>query len=93
MEIIRPFLAGSRAAEADGAAATGDARARELAETELRAAIAVVARNPAYRVLVCGMATDAQLIARLDGLAAGGGVVLERRIRRGGGVDVVVRAE
>jgi hypothetical protein len=93
MEMLRPWLAGSRDAEADRAGA-GDARARarELAEAELRAAIAMVARNPAYRVLVCGMATDARLIAGLDELAAASGVALERRIRAGGGVDVVVRA-
>jgi hypothetical protein len=38
------------------------------------------------------MATDAHVIAGLDEIAAGAGVVLERRIREGGGVDVVVRA-
>jgi hypothetical protein len=93
MEMLRPWLAGSGGAQADRAGA-GDVRARgrDLAEAELRAAIAMVARNPAYRVLVCGMATDARLIARFDEVAAGSGVVLERRIRPGGGVDVVVRA-
>jgi 2-keto-3-deoxy-galactonokinase len=93
MEMLRPWLAGARGAQADRAGADGArARARELAEVELRAAIAMVARNPAYRVLVCGMATDARLIAGFDEVAAGSGVVLERRIRSGGGVDVVVRA-
>jgi hypothetical protein len=92
MEILRPWLAASGDA-AEDRAGIGDARARELAETELRAAIAVVARNPAYRVLVCNMATDARLIAGFDERAAGVGVVLERRIRAGGGVDVVVRTE
>ena len=66
--------------------------ARELARAELRAAIAFVARALAYRVLLCGMATDARLVSELDEVAAGSGVVLERRIREGGGLDVVVRS-
>jgi len=69
-----------------------DELARELAETELVAAITIVARNDGFRVLVCGMATDAALLAGLDDLASDAGVVLERRIRPGGGLDVVVRA-
>jgi hypothetical protein len=72
-------------------AVEGEERARELAAAELRAAIAMVARDSAYRILVCGMATDARLVAGLDELAAGAGVVLERRIRQGGGLEVVVR--
>jgi len=66
---------------------------RERAEAELCAAIALVRRHPAYRVVVCGMATSASLLAALDPLAAEVGVVLERRVRAGGGrFDVVVRA-
>jgi hypothetical protein len=67
-------------------------RARELAAVEVRAAIAFVARDPTYRVLVCGMATDARLVAALDEVAASAEVVLERRIRDGGGLNVVVRS-
>jgi len=67
-------------------------RAREIAEAELHAAIAIVAERPGFRVLVCGMATDAALLAGLDDLATAAGVVLERRIRPGGGLDVVVRS-
>jgi hypothetical protein len=68
------------------------ARTRELARFELRAAIGVVARQPAYRVVVCSMATDVSLVADLDQIATSAGVVLERRIRPGGGLDVVVRS-
>jgi hypothetical protein len=67
-------------------------RARDLAVIELRAAIELVAGRPAYRVIVSGMATDPLLVAALDRPAAEVGVVLERRIRAGGGLDVVVRA-
>lgn len=66
-------------------------RALLAAEVEVRAAISFVAGRPDYRILVCGMATDARLVAGLDELAASFGVVLERRIREGGGLDVVVR--
>ena len=69
-----------------------EARPRELARFELRAAIGVVARQPAYRVVVCSMATDVSLVADLDEIATSAGVVLERRIRPGGGLDVVVRS-
>jgi hypothetical protein len=69
-----------------------DERALELAEIELRAAILMVADNPAYRMLLCGTAIDGPLLAGYDELAASEGVVLERRIRPGGGWDVVVRA-
>jgi hypothetical protein len=68
-----------------------DDRAREAAAVEIRAAIELIASRPDYRVLLCGMATDARLVASLDDLAASAGVVLERRIRKGGGLDVVVR--
>jgi hypothetical protein len=90
MEVLeRPRIAADpRPADHSG---PGDERARELAKIEVRAAIGVVAGRPAYRVLVCGMATDARLLAGLDELAASAGVVLERRIRPGGGLDVVVR--
>ncbi len=74
-------------------AAAEEQRARDLAAVELRAAIAIVARDPAYRVVLCGMATDARLVAEFDEVAAGAGVVLERRIRHGGGLDVVVRCQ
>jgi hypothetical protein len=70
----------------------GDARSRELARFELRAAIAIVARQPAYRVVVSSMAIDVSLVAELDEIATSAGVVLERRIRPGGGLDVVVRS-
>ena len=91
MEALRPWLAVSRGAQADCAGAD-DARARQLAEAELRAAIAMVVQNRAYRVLVCCRGTDAHLLAGFDELVAGADVVLERRLRPGGGVDVVVRA-
>jgi len=71
-------------------AAADEERARELARTELRAAIALAAHDRPYRVLVCGMAADARLVAGLDEVAAAAGVVLERRIREGGRLDVVV---
>jgi hypothetical protein len=61
-------------------------------EREIRAAIAMVARDPRYRVVLCGNALRAGVVARLDAAAAGAGVVLERKIRRGGGWDVEVRA-
>lgn len=73
-----------------GAMATGE-RARELAEAELYAAIAFVARDHSYRVDVCETAMSPGLVTELDELAASVGVVLERRIRLGGGLDVVVR--
>jgi hypothetical protein len=70
----------------------GEARTRELARFELRAAIGVVARRPVLRVVVSSIATDASLVAELDAIARSAGVVLERRIRPGGGLDVVVRS-
>jgi hypothetical protein len=72
-------------------AAADAERARELAAVEVRAAIAFVARDVNYRLLLCGMATDPRLLADLDEVATRAGVVLERRIRNGGGLDVVVR--
>jgi hypothetical protein len=38
------------------------------------------------------MAIDVSLVAELDEIATSAGVVLERRIRPGGGLDVVVRS-
>jgi hypothetical protein len=70
----------------------GEARSRELARFELRAAIGVVARQPAFRVVVSSMAIDVSLVAELDEIATSAGVVLERKIRPGGGLDVVVRS-
>lgn len=64
----------------------------DIAERELCAAVALVAERPGFRVLVCGMSTDPRLVADMDALAAARGVVLERRIRPGGGLDVMVRA-
>ena len=61
-------------------------------ELEIAAAIAMVARDPRYRVVLCGGAWTGGALAELDKTAAGAGVVLERQIRRGGGCDVEVRA-
>jgi hypothetical protein len=61
-------------------------------EREITAAISMVARDPRYRVVLCGSALRAGVVARLDAAAASAGVVLERQIRRGGGWDVEVRA-
>ena len=80
-----------RTADPAEAPAGGDA-ARESAAVELRAAISLVAARPGYRVIVCGMAFDAPMLAGFDRAAADSGVVLERRIRLGGGLDVVVRS-
>ncbi len=77
----------------DGIDPACDEDARKRAAMELCAAIAMVSRNAVYRVVVCSQATSASLLADLDPLAAEAGVVLERRIRAGGGgFDVVVRA-
>jgi len=54
-------------------------------ELEIAAAIAMVARDPRYRVVLCGGAWTGGALAELDKTAAGAGVVLERQIRRGGG--------
>ena len=61
-------------------------------DIEIAAAIAMVARDPRYRVVLCGGAWTGGALAELDKTAAGAGVVLERQIRRGGGWDVEVRA-
>lgn len=61
-------------------------------EREISAAIAMVARDPRYRVVLCGNALRAGVVARLDEAAAAAGVVIERQIRHGGGWDVEVRA-
>lgn len=61
-------------------------------EHEISAAIAMVARDPRYRVTLCGGALRPGVLPRLDAAAASVGVVLERQIRRGGGWDVEVRA-
>jgi len=52
----------------------------------------MVARDPRYRVVLCGRALTGRALANLDEAAASAGVVLERRIRQGGSWDVVVRA-
>ena len=61
-------------------------------DIEIAAAIAMVARDPRYRVVVSARARSGRELARLDAAAAGVGVVLERRIRSGRVWDVVVRA-
>jgi len=61
-------------------------------EIEIAAAIAMVTRNPRYRVVLCGRALTSRVLAKLDETAASAGIVLERRVRRGGGWDVMVRA-
>jgi predicted urease superfamily metal-dependent hydrolase len=61
-------------------------------DREIAAAITMVARNRDCRVVLCGDAATGRVIAKLAGMAAGAGVVLEPRIRRGGGWDVEVRA-
>jgi hypothetical protein len=61
-------------------------------ELELEAAIAIVARYPLSRVVLCGDAATGRTIAKLAPAAASAGVVLEPRVRRGGGWDIEVRA-
>ena len=61
-------------------------------ELEVAAAIAMVARDPRYRVVLCSGGLTGRVLAKLDEPAANAGVVLERRIRPGGGWDVVVRS-
>ena len=61
-------------------------------DIEIAAAIAMVARDPRYRVALCARARTGRVLAELDAAAASAGVVLERRIRSGGVWDVVVRA-
>jgi hypothetical protein len=59
---------------------------------ELEAAIAIVARYPRSRVVLCGDCATGRTIAMLAPAAASAGVVLEPRPRKGGGWDVEVRA-
>ena len=59
---------------------------------EIRVAIAMVARNPAYRVVLCHDSCTGRDISSLAQAAAAAGVVLEPMIRFGGGWDVEVRA-
>ncbi len=61
-------------------------------DRELRLAIAMVARNPGCRVVLCGKSCTGRVITMLAGIATDAGVVLEPRIRLGGGWDVEVRA-
>ena len=61
-------------------------------DLEIAAAISLVARDPHYRVVVTARARSGRALAGLDAAAADVGVVLERRIRPGGGWDVEVRA-
>jgi len=61
-------------------------------DIEIAVAIAMVARDPRYRVALCARARTGRVLAELDAVAASAGVVLERRIRPGGGWDVEVRA-
>ncbi len=61
-------------------------------EIEIAAAISMVARDPRYRVVLCARDLSGRLLAEFDEEAALAGVVLERRIRKGGGWDVMVRA-
>ena len=59
---------------------------------EIAVAIAMVARDRRYRVVLCARDLTSRVLARFDEAAASAGVVLERRVRRGGGWDVMVRA-
>ncbi len=61
-------------------------------EVELEAAIAIVTRYPLARVVLCGDCATGRTIARLAPAAANAGVVLEPRLRQGGGWDIEVRA-
>jgi hypothetical protein len=61
-------------------------------ERELEAAIAIVARYPLSRVVLCGDCATGRTLAMLVPAAARAGVVLEPRVRQGGGWDVEVRA-
>ena len=81
-----------RPADAAGRAAAGSGESGWNWEIEIAAAISMVARDPHYRVVLCARALTGRVLATLDAAAASAGVVLERRIRRGGGWDVVVRA-
>jgi hypothetical protein len=61
-------------------------------DLELAAAIAIVVRYPLSRVVLCGAAATGRTIAKLAPAAASAGVVLEPRLRQGGGWDIEVRA-
>ncbi len=61
-------------------------------DLELEAAIAIVTRYPLSRVVLCGDCATGRTIARLAPAAASAGVVLEPRLRQGGGWDIEVRA-
>ena len=61
-------------------------------DLELQAAIAIVTRYPLSRVVLCGGVASGRTIARLAPAAANAGVVLEPRLRQGGGWDIEVRA-
>jgi hypothetical protein len=51
----------------------------------------MVARNPRYHVVISATSGSGLALASLETTAASLGVVLERRIRPGGGWDVEVR--
>ena len=61
-------------------------------ELELKAAIAILARYPLCRVVLCGDSATGRTFAKLAPAAASACVVLEPRLRLGGGWDVEVRA-
>lgn len=60
--------------------------------TPAAVAIAIVTRYPLARVVLCGDCATGRTIARLAPAAASAGVVLEPRLRQGGGWDIEVRA-
>jgi len=82
----------SRAARASGRRPAGRGGPGWDPEIEIAAAIAMVARDPRYRVVLSARDLSRCVLAHFDEAAASAGVVLERRIRRGGGWDVMVRA-
>lgn len=82
----------SRAARANGRHAFDRGGPAWNPEIEIAAAIAMVARDPRYRVVLCARDLGTCVLARFDEAAASAGVILELRIRRGGGWDVMVRA-
>jgi hypothetical protein len=82
----------SRAARAGARQAIGRGGSAWDPEVEIAVAIAMVARDPRYRVVVCARDLTSRVLANLDEAAGRAGVVLERRIRQGGSWDVMVRA-
>lgn len=82
----------SRAARAGGRRAARRGGPAWNPEIEIAAAIAMVARDPRYRVVLCSRDLTSRVLAQFDEGAARAGVVLERRTRRGGAWDVMVRA-